>query len=401
MIRWIVVLAAVIGVVIGGFSLIDGDAGGDVAASAVLVGAVSDTSGYARALEPLAWQFPRDFGAHPDYLTEWWYYTGNFEADDGRRFGFQFTIFRRGITPPNAAADTGTEWRTNQLYMAHFAVTDVEGERFYHDSRFSRGGAGLAGALPAPSGEGERYAVWVDDWRVEALDDAAQMTHITATMRDAGGVPVSIDLMLEQVKPPALQGELGLSAKSAEPGNASQYYSLTRLPTVGTITIGAVAHSVSGTVWKDHEFSTSALGTDALGWDWFGLQFENDYELMIGQIRLADGGRDPYFGGALIYPDGSTVYLPSDAFDIETTGTWASPYTGATYPAGWRVQVRIPGGELAGTTLNFTATPQIADQELHGAGIAYWEGTVRIDGDVTGYGYAELTGYAESLTGRF
>jgi predicted secreted hydrolase len=401
MIRWLLGLIVVIGVVIAGFSLIDGGAE-DVTASAVLIGAVSDTTGYARALEPLDWTFPRNFGAHPDYLTEWWYYTGNVKTEDGRHFGFQFTIFRRAITPPDAEAPaTDSEWRTNQLYMAHFAVTDVAAQRFYHDSRFSRGSADLAGALPSPAQPDARYAVWVEDWRVEAVDDAAQITRVTATMPTPDGGSVTLDLTLDQIKPPALQGDAGLSAKSAEAGNASHYYSLTRMAADGTVTIDGTANAVSGWAWKDHEFSTSALGTGALGWDWFGLQFDNDHELMIGQIRLTDGGRDPYFGGALVYPDGSTVYLPSDSFDIVATQTWTSPHTGATYPAGWTITVRVPDGALAGTTLNFTATPQLADQELYGGGIAYWEGTVRIDGDVTGYGYAELTGYVDALTGRF
>jgi predicted secreted hydrolase len=349
-------------------------------------GVTVNTAGYARADAPRDWQFPADFGPHPEFQTEWWYYTGSLAADDGRRFGFQFTVFRRAIAPEAAAS--GSEWRSNQVYMAHFTVSDIEGERFYHAERYSRDGAGLAGAEAAP------YRVWLEDWQVTALDDDARLTAIRAS--DDG---YAVDLRLEQIKPPALQGQGGLSPKSADTGNASYYYSLSRLLTTGTITVGGETFTVTGTSWKDHEFSTSALGTDALGWDWFGLQFDDNRELMIGQIRLVDGGREPAFGGLLIAADGSTRYLPADAFTITATDTWASPHTGAVYPSGWTVTVEGAGAD--GGPLRFTVTPLLRDQELHGGGIAYWEGAVQLSGDVTGYGYAELTGYADSITGRF
>ena len=389
--RWFILGVIVLGIVIFGFSLIDTGTSGDVAASAVIFDTGSSSEGYTRALTPLDWQFPRDFGAHPDYLTEWWYYTGNVATADGRRFGYQFTIFRRAIVPPSDTSAGDSEWRSNQLYMAHFAVTNVLDGAFYHQERFSRGGAGLAGAEVDPV-----YRVWLEGWQVIGLDADATRTQITAATDQ-----VALDLVLEQVKPPALQGDRGLSAKSEEPGNASHYYSLTRLLTSGTITIGDQTFAVSGASWKDHEFSTSALGTGAQGWDWFGLQLDDERELMVGQIRLNDGagqpGRDPYFGGLLVYPDGSTQYLRAEDFNIEATATWTSPHTGATYPAGWIITVTPQSGDA----FTLTLTPQIADQELHGGGIAYWEGTVRITGDATGYGYAELTGYADSMTGRF
>jgi predicted secreted hydrolase len=374
-------------VVVFGFRLIEVSSG-DVTASAILIDTAGDTSGFERAVEARNWQFPRDFGSHPGFQTEWWYYTGNLQAENGRRFGYQFTIFRRAILPPNENNNTGSEWRSDQLYMAHFGLSDVGGERFFHEERFSRGGAELAGATIDPL-----YRVWLEDWQVVALDETAETTRITARMADGA----ALNLTLQQVKPPALHGEDGLSAKSGEAGNASYYYSLSRLLTEGSITIGDETFTVSGTTWKDHEFSTSALGANALGWDWFGLQFDDNRELMVGQIRLAGGGRDPNFGGLLINPDGSTRYLPSNAFTIEALDTWTSPHTGAVYPSGWLITVDTGEAE----PLRLTATPQLLDQELHGGGIAYWEGTVRLEGDVTGYGYAELTGYVDAMTGRF
>ncbi len=384
--RWLALAVAVVGVVVFGFSLIDSNAGTEVAASAEFIGIAGDTSGFARAVAPWDWQFPRDFGAHPDFQTEWWYYTGNVQDSSGRHFGYQFTIFRRAILPD--AAQTDSEWRTSQLYMAHFAISDVGGGRYFHQQRFSRGGAGLAGAETEP-----RYRVWLEDWQVIAEDDAARFTTLTAD-----GGDFAIDLRLEQIKPPALQGQGGLSPKSAEPGNASYYYTLSRLLTTGTIRVGAETFTVTGATWKDHEFSTSALGENAQGWDWFGLQLDDNRELMLGQIRLVGGGREPAFGGLLVEPDGRTRYLPSESFTFEVTNTWTSPHTGAVYPAGWTIRIDLGSSD----PLVLVVTPLLADQELHGSGgIDYWEGAVQISGSAAGYGYAELTGYAQTMTGRF
>ena len=384
--KWAVVTALAFILVVAGFSLAETGSGDAGESSAMLAPAAADTAGFARADAPREWAFPQDFGPHPAYQTEWWYYTGNLADEDGRRFGYQFTIFRRALTPELPPEDA-SEWRSNDLYMAHFALTDVAGNQFFHDERFSRGGAGLAGAATDPA-----YRVWLEDWQVVAEDANALQTRITA---EADGY--AVDLTLTQDKPPALQGDHGLSAKSAEPGNASYYYSLTHLLTEGTVTIGGQSFTVEGLSWKDHEFGTSALGESALGWDWFGLQLDDGRELMVGQIRQRDGGTDPYFGGLLVYPDGATRTLPAGSFTIEATDEWVSPHSGATYPAGWLITVDMGEDE---PPLRLTLTPQVADQELYGGGIAYWEGSVRISGDAGGYGYAELTGYADSMTGR-
>ncbi len=390
--RWITLGVVVLATVLVGFSLAGSTADSPVTASAVLGAASMDATGFTRAITPLAWEFPRDFGAHPDYQTEWWYYTGNLQTDDGQRFGYQFTIFRRGITP-EFATSAESEWRSTQLYMAHFAITDAADGRFFHEERFARGGAELAGAVVEPT-----YRTWLEGWQVIGLNTDATERQITAAMT-SNEDGAAIDLTLSIVKPLALQGENGdgLSAKSEEAGNASHYYSLTRMPTRGTITIGGETFAVSGASWMDHEFSTSALGGDALGWDWFGLQFDDNREMMIGQIRLNDGGRDPNFGGLLVYPDGTTRYLRADSFTLTPTGTWTSPHSGGVYPSGFDVSVDV--GEAQ--PLRFTVTPVLADQELYGGGIVYWEGSVQISGDVSGYGYVELTGYVDAMTGRF
>jgi predicted secreted hydrolase len=379
-----VIALVVVAVVVGGLSMTGGGEVRDVGANAVMVGVRAETDGYARAVDAWDWQFPRDHGPHPDFQTEWWYYTGNVKTADGRHFGYQFTIFRRAVRPTDAG---GSEWRSNQIYMAHFTVSDVQAQAFYHDERYSRGGADLAGATATP-----RYRVWLEDWQAFAVNDDATETRITA---DAGAF--AVDVTLTQRKAPALQGDNGLSAKSAEIGNASYYYSMTRLATVGTIRIGAETFNVSGHTWMDHEFSTSALGGTARGWDWFGLIFDDGRELMIGKIRLTDGGREMAFGGLLVEADGSTRYLPAETFTITATGTWTSPHTQAIYPSGWTVALDLGAGQA----LNLTLTPLQLDQELYSGAIAYWEGAVSISGDATGYGYAELTGYVDALTGRF
>lgn len=380
----ILILLLLIGlVVLFGISLYEPTSGATLSAHTRLEAPPLDQSGFARAIEPWDWQFPRDHGAHPNFQTEWWYYTGVLAAADGRRFGYQFTIFRRAIAP--LAQSSESEFRTNDIYMAHFTISDIANADFYHDVRYARGGAGLAGATVEPY-----YRVWLEDWQVIAKDDNANKTRITAASAD-----FAIDLHLYQMKRPALQGDRGLSPKSGEIGNASYYYSLSRLLTEGTITIGDQDFDVGGFSWMDHEFSTSALGENARGWDWFGLIFEDNSELMVGQIRQADGGIESTFGGLYIYGDGSARYLDSADFSIVGTDTWRSPHSEVEYPAGW--EITLHGEDNFGIVI----TPLQADQELHSADIVYWEGAVKISGDKSGYGYAELTGYASSMQNRF
>lgn len=384
--RWKIIFIALVIMIITifGISLVNVGGNGDVSATTSLTAPDVNLDDFARAVEPYDWNFPEDFGAHPEFLTEWWYYTGNVATEEGQRFGYQFTIFRRAITPENT--ETESEWRTNQVYLVHFTVSDIDANNFYHDQRFSRGGAGLAGATTDPV-----YRVWIEDWEILAQNEEASLVTIQAEADD-----FSINLTLEQTKEPALQGDDGLSQKSEEVGNASYYYTLSRLLTTGEITIDGEVFTVSGNTWKDHEFSTSALGTGAQGWDWFGLIFDNNTELMVGQIRLQDGGVEPAFGGLMIYPDGTTEYLPSSSFEITPTDFWISPHTGAEYPSGWQMRVSTEEG-----VLNFEVEPLMQDQELADTDPSYWEGAVKISGELTGYGYAELTGYTGSMQNRF
>lgn len=342
-------------------------------------------AGFSRALNPMDFVFPRDHGPHPEFQTEWWYYTGNLQADNGDRYGYQLTIFRRGLTPGAAPTDG---LLTNQVYFAHFAVTDVAGNAHRATERFSRGAGGLAGAQGEPT-----YAVWLEDWRIDALNADGSTVRLRAA--DAG---LALDLELRSGKPIVLQGDRGLSPKSAAPGNASYYVSYTRMTTTGTLTLDGQVVTVGGESWFDHEWSTSALGPQGQGWDWFSLQLSDGRELMLFQIRNIDGTLDPVSGGTLIAADGSTTRLLAGDVRLEPLETWTSPRTGATYPIAWRVRIPAAG-------LDLTVRAQIPAQEMPLA-FSYWEGAVAIAGTadgqaVSGYGYLEMTGYLGSMQGVF
>ena len=351
--------------------------------------------GFARATGPMPLTFPADHGPHPDYQTEWWYYTGNLLTPEGRHFGYQLTFFRRALLPEGLSPERESEWATSQAYMAHFALSDTASQTQHAFERLERGAAGLAGAQSAP------YHVWLEDWEARASGPASY--HLTAQALAEDGKTIAIELELKDVRGPALQGDQGYSQKGPDPGQASYYYSLTRLESTGTVTVGGQAYPVSGLSWMDHEFSTSVLGADQVGWDWFSLQLslgaeQQPAELMLFQIRRADGGVDPFSSGTLVYPDGGTRALKREDFTITVTDTWTSPHTGAEYPLGW--EISAPEIEL-----ELRLTPAFAEQELN-LSYAYWEGAVQVEGTLlgeaaSGRGYVELTGYSESMGGEF
>jgi predicted secreted hydrolase len=330
----------------------------------------ADTTGYARAYEPREFRFPADAGPHPDFKTEWWYWTGNLTAGDGRRFGYQFTVFRQALAPDSIG---GSEWRSRQLYFAHLALSDIDGERFYPFERFSRGVAGLAGAQADP------FRVWIDNWQASGHPDSVRLF----AEQDGFG----IDLSLRATKPRVLQGERGLSRKSGDPGNASYYYSRTRQETRGHVLLKGERVPITGRSWLDREWSTSVLAEEQSGWDWFSLQFDDGTELMLYQLRLRDGGVDPFSSGIFIDVDGGTQKLESRDFRIVPRNSWTSPRTGITWPSGWDISI-VPLGMI------LRITPMQDDQEMP-LSVLYWEGAVRVTGDRGGYGYVELTGYEE------
>ncbi|HEX9749059.1 MAG TPA: lipocalin-like domain-containing protein [Methylomirabilota bacterium] len=341
-----------------------------------------DLTGFARAMAPRPLSFPADLGPHPEFRTEWWYYTGNLETAAGRHFGFQLTFFRTALAPPTAGpAARGSAWSARQLYLAHFALTDTAGRRFHAWSRLSREALGLAGARANP------FRVWLEDWSAES--EAAD--GLPVRLRAAEG-DVAIDLVLAADKPVALQGDRGLSRKGPEPGNASYYYSLSRMRARGTVGAGGESLPVSGLAWMDREWSTSALGPDLVGWDWVALQLDDGRDVMVYRLRRRDGAADPHSAGALIAADGATRPLTLGDVTLEALDHWTSPRSRVRYPSRWRLA--IPGAALS-----LEITPRLADQELI-VGTRYWEGAVRVAGTaagrpIVGRGYVELVGYGE------
>ena len=332
---------------------------------------------FARALKPRQFSFPSDHGAHNPYRTEWWYFTGNLENSEGRKFGYELTFFRFALSAKTYASQS--VWRNNQLYMAHLTLTDVKENRFYTDERFCRAGNELAGAAD------NKYHVWLYDWSATAEDKVDFPLRLRAKSDQ-----FAIDLLLNTQKSPVLQGDQGLSRKSAEAGNASYYYSYTRLPTLGTLSIAGINHSVSGNSWMDREWSTSALSKEQSGWDWFALQFSDNSELMFYRLRRKDGQQDSNSAGSLVLEDSTKVALKVQNVTIKVLDTWRSPHSKINYPSRWLLSV--PSRKL-----EVEIVPLINDQELN-VSYRYWEGAVSITGTkngktISGQGYVELVGY--------
>ena len=333
-----------------------------------------------RSADPsYALAFPRDHAAHPDYRIEWWYYTGNLEAAGGRRFGYQVTFFRAGIDrrPVNPS-----RWAVRDLYMAHLAVTDVARGEHRVAERLNRAGVGWAGADP------EMLRVWNDGWSA-TLDGS---THRLAAAGDDGDI--AVDLRLAETAPPVLHGDGGYSRKGAEPGNASHYYSLTRLPTSGRLTFGGEVFDVAGTSWMDHEFGSSFLEPSQAGWDWFSIQLDDGTDLMLYTMRRLDGSADPWSSGTVVTPGGVTRLRAGD-YRLVPGRSWTSPESGAAYPVAWRIAVPSLGVDLE-------AVAAVDAQEMRtdrSTGVTYWEGAIDVRGTrrgnaVAGSGYLEMTGYA-------
>lgn len=334
-----------------------------------------------RALPPFKFDFARDHSSHPDYKIEWWYYTGNLQAADGRRFGYQLTFFRVGIDfqPANPS-----RWAVRDLYTAHFAVSDLDRDNFRHAERMNRAGVGWAGA------DEKSYRVWNEDWEARHDPDGHHLLR-------ASDAAMAIELDLAPGKVPVIQGENGVSQKGDAPGNASHYYSLTRMPTRGTIIIDGQPIDVTGESWMDHEFGTSFLEPGQIGWDWLSIQLEDGTDLMLYQFRRADGKTDPHSNGMLVGTRGETSRLTADQFTLTPLEFWDSPTSGARYPISWKIE--IPGRGVV-----MTARAAIKDQELQtneSTRVTYWEGAITLEGSHRGRGYLEMTGYAGAAMGAF
>jgi len=311
------------------------------------------------------------------------------KASSGNRFGFQLTIFRTQISPPRAEKEwpeKPSAWRTQQIYLAHAAVSDLEGGRFYHHEETARGAVGLAGVEVS---EGN-VRIFLGRWSVEI----AGKTHRLRAETDS----FAMDLTCEPLKPLVAHGRGGYSLKGAKPESASCYYSFTRLQVAGTLTLYGNTVPVEGTAWMDHEFSTAPLEPDLVGWDWFSLQLADNREIMLYQLRNRDGGHGDASCGTLVEGSGAAHHLTRRDFQVEVLDQWESPKTGAVYPSRWKVEV-FPAA------VTVEVVPNLADQELatkRSTRVIYWEGSVSVNGrsggkKVVGVGYVEMTGYAQPL----
>ncbi len=340
-----------------------------------------DDPGFAKANEPRALAFPADHGSHPEFRTEWWYFTGNLKSADGSLYGFELTFFRVGLRPPEGDAPRRSAWGKNQVWMAHFAVTDAAKQRFVARERIAREALDLAGAEAAPT------RVWVKGWSAARADDS-EHERWQLSARD-GELGLQLNLATDEA--PVLNGEAGLDRKGPEPGNASYYYSLPRLATTGVLELDGREIAVQGSTWMDREWSTSALGEDIVGWDWFGLRLSDGGSLMFYRLRRHDGTADTFSGGVLVDGGGRGRRLGRDDVELTPIEYWTSPVRGTRYPVAWRL--KIPSGQLA-----LELRPYVPDQELN-LSVRYWEGAVRGGGPgpggsrVTADGYLELAGY--------
>jgi len=326
------------------------------------------------ALPGYQYQFPRDHFSHPDYRTEWWYYTGNLRATNGRRFGFELTFFRFGTDLPSTPSDA---WRADQIYAAHLALSDIDGQEFYHTERMNRAGPGLAGI----SSTEQRY--WNGNWQIRWLGFAPAEQQLEAVCDR-----FTLRLDLRALKPPVIHGQNGISVKGPAPGEASHYISFTRLAATGDLEWKGATFALTGIAWMDHEFFTEQLDENLAGWDWFSIQLDTGEEVMLYRLRRKDGAPDPFSSGTYVDRSGQAHFLAATTFSVQPGETWHR------YPVAWRISVPSLGLELSEETA-------LKNQELlsrDGITPRYWEGAVTYEGQFRGQpahgvGYLEMTGY--------
>jgi len=338
---------------------------------------------YREALPGYQYEFPRDFFAHPNFQTEWWYTTGNVKTSDGRAFGYELTFFRQGVSRDESERGT---WDIRDLYLAHLALSDIDGGHFYHSERINRAGPGIAGVSE------QEGRVWNGNWSAIWNKDGSQQ--LAAQNED-----FQFTFSLRSEKPLVFHGENGVSQKAKGVGRASHYFSQTRLTTTGTIQLNGKSYDVSGLSWMDHEFFTHQLSPEQASWDWFSIQLEDKTELMLFILRRKDGTIDPFSAGTYVDASGKSTHLRAADFSLQAQGAiWKSPTTGAVYPIEWSASV--PKLELS-----LVAKTGLPQQEIAGRtklAPSYWEGAMEFSGyrknkAIVVTGYLEMTGYDHTL----
>jgi predicted secreted hydrolase len=404
--------------------------------AALLAGILFVTVAFKPALPGYEFAFPRDHGSHPEYKTEWWYYTGHLRTGSGKRYGFEVTFFRVGVNPvipsgiaqdatserdhepltlalspqagrgdsgsvsrqpllPSARGEGGrrpdeefvvrseatSSWDLRHIMPAHFAITDVGAKSFRYYEKLNRASPYTAGAAE------DHLDVFNEGWSARSNPDGSWRL-VAKEGKDA------IDLTLRARKAPAVHGENGVSVKAQGARFASHYYSMTRMEASGTVN----GQRASGQAWMDHEFGSSALRESQQGWDWFSIQLDNEAELMLYVIRRTDGSPDVTSSGSLITSEGNVIHLRREQMRITPLAKWKSPKSGATYPVRWRVE--LPSLDVA-----LDVRPVMEAQELitHGSTrVTYWEGACDVTGTfggspVRGDAYVEMTGYDKAF----
>jgi len=344
---------------------------------------VGAQSGAELALPGYHFVFPRDYFARTEYETEWWYYTGNLQADDGHSFGFELTFFRAANPKAASARDISPAWRADQIYLAHFALSDVTGQQFYHTERMNRAGPGLAGSSL------DQQRIWNGNWQVRWVSFATDEQELEAVTETA-----HLKLVLKPEKPMVINGKDGVSQKGPLRGQASHYFSFTRMSARGTLENNGHKYRVNGLTWMDREFFSSVPGEAPLSWDWLYVQLANKEELMLYRLRDQSGAITPFSSGTFIDAKGHSRFLSHSDFELEPLSYWSSASSGRRYPLEW--QIHVPSLQL---TLHLDT--QLHDQEMLSATKVtrdYWEGAVRFSGteagaSISGEGYLELTGY--------
>lgn len=334
--------------------------------------------GFALATTPREFVFPLDHGSHPEFRTEWWYFTGNLETVERRHFGFELTFFRYALAAPRLASESA--WRSGEVWMAHLAITDTAGRRFIARERLTRAALGLAGA------EAEPLRIWIMDWSAAGTASDDELV-LRLDARDEG---VALALSLRSTVPPIAHGDRGLDAKGSGFGNASYYYSMPRLAAGGQITLGSETFGVSGLAWLDREWSTSSLEPNTVGWDWFALHLSDGSSLMFYRLRTASGEASPFSGGTLVSGDGRRTRLAQDDVELTPLDFWRSAASGVRYPIAWRLVAPRIG-------LRLEIQPYLEHQEID-LSVRYWEGAIHGEGAgpagaLSVQGYLELAGY--------
>lgn len=332
---------------------------------------------FRRVTGPAPLEFPADHGAHPGFRSEWWYFTGSLTDADGAPLGWQFTLFRFGLGGEADAVDSPareSSFAAEAVWMGHLALSDGRTQRFHRRERFARGALGLAGAGP------DRW--WIRDWQATRRDD---------TWRVRAAAPeFGVDLVLTAARPVVLQGEGGYSRKGPERGNASRYYSVTRLETTGSVRVEGERIDVSGTSWLDREWGSSQLPAGVSGWDWFALHLDDGRDVMVYRLRTGDGRASPFSAGVVVAADGTVTRLTAEDFRARPQRSWTDR-EGVGWPVVWRIGIPAEGLELE--------VEALFDEQRWYDGVAYWEGAVLVrdvaSGEPAGRGYLELSGYAD------